>query len=202
MSQLSAELLLRQKVVGLGQEKDKAWVDVEAQATGRTKRMEAHYIIVCDGANSTVNCLLSGDMNFPGKTWDEHIVAKNMRAKAYYDFYMSGYSNANLQIQPENRHMASRITGEIVDVGELYDCLVGRYEHNADDSIFVLFDDVRRKKYQEFVDPVSAATLNRIFSVEPEKALDQDEFFQLCKRAEIDSEFAQQFAKVCGLTSL
>jgi 2-polyprenyl-6-methoxyphenol hydroxylase-like FAD-dependent oxidoreductase len=65
-------------VTGLGQDDGKAWVDVES-STGEKNRLEAEYIIGCDGANSQVRRSLFGDWEFPGKTWDEQIVATNVR---------------------------------------------------------------------------------------------------------------------------
>lgn len=64
-------------VVEVGQDDSRAWVEVETP-DGR-KRMEADYIVGCDGANSKIRRALQGDFNFPGKTWDEQIVATNVR---------------------------------------------------------------------------------------------------------------------------
>lgn len=64
------------KVTSTGQDEDKAWVFVETPAG--PKKLEADYIIGCDGANSQIRRSLMGDLNFPGKTWDEQIVATNV----------------------------------------------------------------------------------------------------------------------------
>ncbi|KAK0713577.1 FAD binding domain-containing protein [Lasiosphaeria miniovina] len=91
------------KVVGLGQDADKAWVDVETPA-GST-RVEADYIVGCDGANSQIRRSLFGD-EFPGFTWDAQIIATN----TYYDFDKFGWHDANFIVHPENFYMAARIT--------------------------------------------------------------------------------------------
>ncbi|KAL6252577.1 hypothetical protein RBB50_000296 [Rhinocladiella similis] len=91
-------------VVDVGQNENAAWVDVETP--GGKQRMEADYIIGCDGANSKVRRALQGDLNFPGKTWDEQIVATNV----YYDFHQFGWDDANFIIHPEHWFMASRIS--------------------------------------------------------------------------------------------
>ena len=75
--QPSAEVLWQHKVSNIGQSEEKAWVDVET-AAGQ-KRMEADYIVGCDGASSQIRRSLFGDKNFPGKTWDEQIVATTVR---------------------------------------------------------------------------------------------------------------------------
>jgi 2-polyprenyl-6-methoxyphenol hydroxylase-like FAD-dependent oxidoreductase len=64
------------KVTSVGQDDDKAWVDVETPDGPR--RLEAPYVVGCDGANSQVRRSLFGDWEFPGKTWDEQIVATNV----------------------------------------------------------------------------------------------------------------------------
>ena len=64
------------KVVDVGQDGEKAWADVETK--DGMKRVEADYIVGCDGANSTVRkCVFGKD--FPGFTWDTQIVATNVR---------------------------------------------------------------------------------------------------------------------------
>lgn len=74
--QPNATISWSHKVVDLGQDDEKAWVDVETPE-GK-KRLEAQYIVGCDGANSQVRRSLFGDMNFPGRTWDEQLVATNV----------------------------------------------------------------------------------------------------------------------------
>ena len=66
----------KHKVVSLGQDAEKAWVDAETP-TG-TVRFEADYIVGCDGANSQIRRSLFGE-EFPGFTWDKQIVATNVR---------------------------------------------------------------------------------------------------------------------------
>lgn len=64
------------KVLEVGQDAEKAWVDVETPE-GK-KRIEADYVIGCDGANSQVRKSLFGN-EFPGFTWDAQIIATNVR---------------------------------------------------------------------------------------------------------------------------
>lgn len=71
----NAEVLLNHEVLSIGQDHDKAWVDVRT-SEGK-KRLEADYIVGCDGANSKVRRELFGN-NFPGFTWDKQIVATNV----------------------------------------------------------------------------------------------------------------------------
>ena len=63
------------KVVGLGQDEKKAWVEVETPSGKKT--LEADFIVGCDGANSQIRRSLFGDKSFPGHTWDKQIVATN-----------------------------------------------------------------------------------------------------------------------------
>lgn len=78
------------------------------------------------------------------------------------------------------------LTGGIVDVGGLYDCLFGIYNGLADESILTLYDEVRRAKYNEIINPVSSENIRRLFAQDPEMALEKDEFLKLVKKAETD----------------
>lgn len=73
----SATIRWQCKVVGLGQDDQHAWLDV-ATASGR-ERLYAQYIAGCDGSNSQVRRSLFGNAVFPGFTWEEQIVATNVR---------------------------------------------------------------------------------------------------------------------------
>lgn len=66
------------KVTNIGQDADKAWVTVDTP-TG-IQNFDATYIVGCDGANSQIRKSLFGNGEFPGRTWDEQIVATNVRA--------------------------------------------------------------------------------------------------------------------------
>ncbi len=85
------------------------------------------------------------------------------------------------------------LTGGIVDVGGLYDCLAGIFEGKVDDPSFILdkYSEVRRQKYLDIIDPVSSENIVRLFGQDPDRALETDEFLKLCKRAETDDEAAK-----------
>lgn len=87
------------------------------------------------------------------------------------------------------------LTGGIVDVGGLYDCLAGIYEGKADDSILDKYDEIRRQKYNEIVDPISSSNLRRLFDQDPNTALENDEFLRLCKKAEKDPVLSRQMQR-------
>ncbi len=92
------------------------------------------------------------------------------------------------------------LTGGIVDVGGLYDCLAGIYDGRADASILDRYDQVRRAKYLKIVDPISSQNLRRMFETDPDSALECDEFLKMCKRTETDREFAKEMH--LGINSL
>lgn len=73
-----------------------------------------------------------------------------------------------------------------MDVGGLADCLEGIYSDQADDTILDIYDTVRREKYNEIVDPVSTGNLRLLFEQDPETALEESEFLNMCKKAETD----------------
>jgi len=75
-AQPSVKVSFNHKVVDIEQDAEKAWVDVETPEGN--KRLEATYIVGCDGASSTVRRRLYPDKDFPGYTWDKQIVATNV----------------------------------------------------------------------------------------------------------------------------
>jgi 2-polyprenyl-6-methoxyphenol hydroxylase-like FAD-dependent oxidoreductase len=73
--QPSVQLSYLHTVLGVGQDDQTAWVDVVTPQGQR--RLEAKYIVGCDGAKSQVRRSLFGE-SFPGKTWEQQIVATNV----------------------------------------------------------------------------------------------------------------------------
>ena len=76
------------------------------------------------------------------------------------------------------------LTGGIVDIGGLYDCLAGIHEGKADPSILDTYSDVRRQKYKEIVDVISQDNIRRLYDQDPDKALETDDFLKLMKANE------------------
>lgn len=85
------------------------------------------------------------------------------------------------------------LTGGVVDVGGLYDCLLGIYTGQADESILDKYSEIRREKYEQVVNPISSQNLTRLFETDPDTALEKDEFLKLLVKAEKDEEFSRQF---------
>ncbi|KAH6649324.1 hypothetical protein F5144DRAFT_634524 [Chaetomium tenue] len=93
------------KVVGVGQDAEGAWCEVEVEGKGR-EVVRGDYVVGCDGANSAVRKSLFGE-EFPGFTWDAQIIATN----TYYPFAEKfGWHDANFIVHPEHFFMAARIT--------------------------------------------------------------------------------------------
>lgn len=90
------------------------------------------------------------------------------------------------------------LTGGIVDVGGLYECLIGIYRGEADSSILDKYNEVRKQKYLEIVDPISSDNIRRLFDQDPDKALETDLFLQMCKRGETDKQFSRELQLVCA----
>ncbi|KAH0342000.1 FAD/NAD(P)-binding domain-containing protein, partial [Aureobasidium melanogenum] len=81
-----AEIRWSHNVTSIGEEGSKAWI--KADTPDGEQRLEADYVVGCDGAKSQIRRSLFGDSTFPGKTWDEQIVATN----TYYDMSVSGWN--------------------------------------------------------------------------------------------------------------
>jgi hypothetical protein len=77
-----------------------------------------------------------------------------------------------------------------VDVGGLYDCLMGIFTGKAGLDILDQYDTIRREKYNTIVNPISSENFERLWGQDPDKALENDSFLQLCKQAAKDKELA------------
>lgn len=86
------------------------------------------------------------------------------------------------------------LTGGIVDVGGLSQCLIGIAEGKANDDILDRYDEVRRKIWHEIINPVSSSNFTRVSS-DPDVIGDTDELIQMARRAwEDDQVLEQQYA--------
>ncbi|KAJ6144343.1 hypothetical protein N7470_008238 [Penicillium chermesinum] len=268
--QPSAQVKWSHRVVRVGQSGRTSWVDVETPSG--ENRLEADYIIGCDGASSTVRRALFGP-EYPGETLNAQIIATNV----YYDFEKYGYWDTNFIVHPTNWYMAARITkdglyrvtygdipglskeeyiarqparyreilpgnprpgdyritnispykmqqrcsptfrvgrivlaadaahlcnpfgglgltGGIADVGSLYDALLGIHKGLADASILDKYSEVRKKIWQDVIDPMSRENFRRLHDQDPDRAREDDEFFRLCIRAERDKQLNEELA--------
>jgi hypothetical protein len=92
------------------------------------------------------------------------------------------------------------LTGGIVDVGNLFDCLNGIHQGLADDTILDRYNQVRREKYFNFIDPVSSSNLRRL-TQEADIAMKEDDFFKMAKDFQ-DAEFCAQLSLVSDCNSI
>lgn len=81
----SLSYLFNHKVISIGQDESRAWINALDKTTDKEVLLEADYIVGCDGANSIIRRSLFGDMGFPGRTWDEQIVATNVSLVDLYN---------------------------------------------------------------------------------------------------------------------
>lgn len=95
------------KGTGQDEEKGKAWVDVEVGGDGEVKRperLEADYVIGCDGASSAVRRSLYG-REWPGQTFPCRFIVQNV----YYDgFAKHGWDGGNYMVDPEHWGLIAR----------------------------------------------------------------------------------------------
>lgn len=76
-SQEGVRVLFEHRVLDMGQDDGRAWVECETKE-GERRRFEAEYVVGCDGASSTVRKKMFPGEDFPGWTWDKQIVATNV----------------------------------------------------------------------------------------------------------------------------
>jgi 2-polyprenyl-6-methoxyphenol hydroxylase-like FAD-dependent oxidoreductase len=70
------------EVIAISQ--DEKVAKVVANTKDGQKEFEGDYVVGCDGANSKVRRELFGEWNYPGKTWDEYVVATNVPLSSSY----------------------------------------------------------------------------------------------------------------------
>lgn len=85
------------------------------------------------------------------------------------------------------------LTGGIVDVGSLSECLGALHQNLADEEILTTWAETRRQRYNDIINPWSQANIRRMFAQDPETALQDDWFLQAAERAETDLEFSKEF---------
>ena len=116
------------RVVKIGQDQGKAWVDVES--TTGTHRSQADYVIGCDGASSTVRRELFGP-EYPGETLNAQIIATNVHLPTYLPTYHPLYPIPSPNKKPKTNPAPS--TTGILRLRPLQ--LLGRELHSPPNKI-------------------------------------------------------------------
>jgi len=88
------------------------------------------------------------------------------------------------------------LTGGMVDAGNLADCLIGIAEGIADDDILDKYDEIRRAMWHKIINPVSSDNILRMHTKDPDRALEDDEFLKVLKKAETDPQLMEQMVLV------
>lgn len=83
------------------------------------------------------------------------------------------------------------LTGGIVDVGGLSQCLIGIADGKAQPDILDKYDEVRRKIWHEIINVVSSGNFVRVSS-DPDKVADSDEVIQMSLKAWQNDEVLKQ----------
>ena len=80
----------------------------------------------------------------------------------------------------------------MLDAGCLADALEGIFNENQPDSILTKYSEIRRDIYKKYTDPWSQENVKRLYSLDPEEAIN-DPFLQAIKEAATNAELKQQF---------
>ncbi|CAG8909739.1 unnamed protein product [Penicillium egyptiacum] len=138
---------------------------------------------------------------FPGNPSIEEYVLANFSPYRVHQRLAKRMREGRFLLAADAAHLCNPfgglgLTGGIVDVGGLSDCLFGIWNEQAKPDILDIYDQVRRQKYSEMIDPMSSGNLRRMFESNPDTILDpgQDELMTLCKKAENDVDFAKEMA--------
>ena len=73
---------------------------------------------------------------------------------------------------------------------------MGIHKGLADDSILDKYSEIRRKIWQEVINPMSRENFRRLHDQDPDKARENDEFFKICVKGETDHAIATELALV------
>ncbi|KAJ3538931.1 hypothetical protein NM208_g5688 [Fusarium decemcellulare] len=84
------------------------------------------------------------------------------------------------------------LTGGLVDVGDLFDCLKGIHDGRATPEILDKYDHFRREKYNQFTNPVSESNLKRMSS-DPDVVEANDPGLAMMREADKSIEASKAF---------
>ena len=78
------------------------------------------------------------------------------------------------------------LTGGIVDVGGLAECLVGIDRGLADEDILDKYSEKRIEKWRDYINVISSDNFLRVSATDPERPFETDKFLAFCKKMEED----------------
>ncbi|KAG9233645.1 putative monooxygenase [Amylocarpus encephaloides] len=78
------------------------------------------------------------------------------------------------------------LTGGIVDVGGLAECLIGIEKGLANDDILDKYSEIRIQKWKDYINPISSDNFLRVSATDPENPFEKDELLRLVKSMEDD----------------
>lgn len=91
------------------------------------------------------------------------------------------------------------LTGGLVDVGNLADCLTGMHKGLASDSLLDRYNEVRRQKYNDVINPGSSSNMARLWH-DPEEVVKEEPFFQALRSPDLDmAKFSNEGRKVSDI---
>ena len=78
---------------------------------------------------------------------------------------------------------------------------MGIFHGKANLDILDKYDSIRREKYETIVDPISSQNFERLWGQDPDHALENDKFLQMCQKAATDTEFSVTLQMACSRNS-
>ncbi len=99
------EIKFNHKVIDVGQDDTKAWADVEVNQSGTKSRLEADYLVGCDGGRSVVRHALFG-RSWPGITHSCHLLVQNVSRTPYSDEVITHSVRSGMM---DSRNMAGMV---------------------------------------------------------------------------------------------
>ena len=107
--QPTAKILWSYNVTSIGQDDNQAWVNVDTP--DGPNKLTATYLIGCDGGGSKVRRELFGQ-SFPGRTWDEQIVATNVYLHKLKENVPDDWTTSNFMVHRDHFPMIAQISND------------------------------------------------------------------------------------------
>lgn len=93
------------------------------------------------------------------------------------------------------------LTGGIVDVDGLFDCLNGLWLGLAEESILDRYSEIRRRIYTDVVDPISTSNMRRMFHGDLHTLPESDPFLKMVVDGERDPIVARKLREGMNMLS-
>lgn len=136
------------------------------------------------------------EMMLPGKPKPDQYRISNINPYRIHQRCAERFRVGRVLLAADAAHLCNPfgglgLTGGIMDVGGLSQCLIGIAQGKTSPAVLDKYDEVRRKIWHEIINPVSSGNFVRVSS-DPDQVADTDELIQMSRNAWHDEEVLKQ----------